>query len=274
MKAFKKIALAAGAALLTGAAYATPVATSGSYDGAGKTLQDYLQNVWAGPSTTIAPNFVNTNQYSPDEMWTIGSTATSAVTFVFELTSNSGNNSFGIYDLANPAHMLTIYDAATAAAGQRAVLTESLTTPGEFTTYLMTSGGAPIGSSIQTVTFSSSVFGLFMGAGGATYYSQAALNAGGGDQLVAYQGSGQNMKWPFLASGTSKPWLANEILLAWEDLPVGARSANCGQTTDCDYNDMVILMESIKSVPVPAPLALLGMGMLGMGVTLRRRRSA
>jgi len=265
MKAFKKIALAAGAALLTGAAYATPVATSGSFDGPGKTLQDYLQNVWAGPGTTISPNFVNTNQYDPDEMWTIGSTATSAVTFVFELTSNSGSNTFGIYDLSNPANMLTIYNGASASPGQRAVLAESLGTPGEFTTYLTTSGGIPIMGSIQTVNWSSSNFGLFMGAGGTTFYSQAALNDNGADQLVAYQGSGQNMKWPFLAAGTSKPWLANEILLAWEDINTYQGGG------DRDYNDMVILMESIKSVPVPAPLALLGLGMLGMGLTLRRR---
>ncbi|MFO1300655.1 MAG: DUF4114 domain-containing protein [Burkholderiaceae bacterium] len=263
MKAAMKLALGAGAALLAGAAAATPVATSGSFDGPGKTLQDYLQGPWAAPGTTIPANFVNTNQYSPDEIWTIGSTGTSAVTFVFELTANSGNNTFGIYNLADPTQRLTIYNGAAASPGQRAVLAESFVTPGMFSTYLTDINGLPAGAA-TSVTWGSSNFGLFMDAGGTTYFSQAALNAHGADQLVAYQGSGQSMTWPFLGGG-SKPWLANEILLAWEDINTWQGGG------DRDYNDMVILMESIKSVPVPAPLALLALGAFGMGLGLRRR---
>lgn len=246
MKAFKKIALAAGAALLTGAAYATPVSST-STDGAGQDLQSLLNSWVTVPGT--APN-VNTNQYAPDEVWRIQSSGGSVSVLVFEVAGNASSNAFGIYDIADPGNTLTLF-GGPAGSGSRGTLWDL--GGGQFT-------WAPLVGSNVNVTFSSANFGYFLSGPDGTFYSQAALN-GGDDHMVAYQGQNQQIKWPY--SSTAEQWGLTEFLLAWEDRPLASG--------DRDYNDMLVLVESVRSVPVPAPLALLGLGMLGMGVTLRRR---
>lgn len=246
MKAFKKIALAAGAALLTGAAVATPV-NSVSADGAGQDLQSLLNGWVSVPGT--APN-VNGDQYAPDEIWRIQSSSGSVAVMVFEVAGNASANAFGIYDVADKTNTLTLF-GGPAGSGSRGTLWDLGS--GQFV-------WAPLMGSNVSVTFDSANFGYFLSGPGGTFYSQAALN-GGDDQMVAYQGQNQMIKWPYASS--AEQWGLTEFLLAWEDQPVGAG--------DWDYNDMLVLVESVRSVPVPAPLALLGLGMLGMGVTLRRR---
>jgi hypothetical protein len=105
-----------------------------------------------------------------------------------------------------------------------------------------------------------------------TWYSDSSLNAGGQlDHFVAFQGK-QNA-W-INAGTTTRKWVsfdADDYVIAMEDLNLG----------DQDYNDMVVLVQNVKTVSSAPPppqqvpdggttLLLLGASLCGM-VALRCR---
>ena len=97
-------------------------------------------------------------------------------------------------------------------------------------------------------------FGFYMTSGNGTFYSSDVMNPSGGTQFVAYRDTN-----------------ANRWYLGFEDI---LRNATCTATGsfggDCDHNDMLFSIESIVPAPEPGTLALLGLGLLGFGVTRRR----
>ena len=94
------------------------------------------------------------------------------------------------------------------------------------------------------------------------FFSAPSLNPDAPfEQMVAVAGQGDLIQLPRNPLGSSTQWNADGHVLAWENLPASSPAA------DFDFNDLVVMVESIK-VPEPATLLLLllGSGLAGAGL--------
>lgn len=260
------------------------IAPYGPLDGAGTGLV----NVLAGPGNTTDYNSnsifstgmgVNpyTGQTSPSSYWAINGTGGSENTMMFTLSGSTANTTFGIFD---PSHInggvltssnsLALFTGASTGLPAGTTLSDAgyqttLSTDGQglFKATYNTQASHPGASETQSVTFGDgNLFGYYLQVGGNTYFSDMSLNGDGVAHMAAFAGDGQQGAIRL----TNGVFSLGEFLLAWED------GANGG---DLDYNDFVVMVESVHPVPEPANLALFGFGALLIGgfVTLRRRRA-
>lgn len=277
-KSFGLVGLAAAGMLLAGQAWATtcPVATDGvqtlpgptciapvGLDGAGTGLV----NILAGPT---GPNSANHNGHSiisagpganpytqqiNSSNWSMGGSGGGVNTIMLQIAGYANNYTFGIYDASHTTTTLDLFTPGSTDGTQTFLSYNALT-------HVFTTFGAVNGSQ----AFSGNLFGYFLTTPqGNTFYSNATLNADGIAHQVAYEGDGTSQ---INAAGGAiqGTWLTSEFIMAWEDQLLGQ--------SDLDYNDFIVMVESVHPVPEPAVLGMFGLGLLliGAGVAFRRRQ--
>lgn len=261
----------AASALFAGQAFAMhcPAGTLGSpiciaTDGGGAepSLQEALDGLTiSGPGIDVY-----NDQDQPSAYWTIGATGGSENTVVLELSANDNDFSFGIFDRNDPMNVLELF-SGNAVPGWNTKLSDQA--GGLFVATYFDAAGGLVGSQ-DTATFASGdVFGYYLGTPAVTFYSDASLNAAGGasypdgtPQMVAYEGDGATT---LNIGGNIGTFLVGETLLAWEDLPFAS--------SDLDYQDFLVLVESVQPVPEPAVLGMFALGtlLIGAAAGLKRR---
>ena len=283
MNKFKSLGLVglAAASLFAAQAFATtcPVGTMGSPvcvattggDPGPTSLEDILSLRTASNPNGIVKSGPNINPYtqqtSPSSYWSIGATGSSENVISLEIAGNANGNTFGIFDPANSNNTLQLF-SGPASTGWSTTL-KNLGGGQYKATYFNAAGDFLLQNS---ATFGpTNLFGYYLATpGGTFFFSNAGMNAAGGTtypggmpQMVAFQGNNQTSLY---TGNTSGLFLANEYLLAWED--------QAFVNSDLDYNDFVVLVESVHPVPEPAALGMFGLGalLIGLFAGLRRRR--
>lgn len=217
--------------------------------GSEQSLQSVLDTHTLGGVSSVN---VNTDQVNPDSYWSLTASGTSAATMIIEIAGNASTNVMGLYDMANPANKVVLFNGAATGGtkvavtidGAGLVKTIDLATP------------ALIGSA----TFAGNAFGYYLTGAGGTFYSDPTLN-GGVDQMVSFAGKGDGFAIQLPNYAT---WTPDEYILGWEDTGAGS---------DRDFNDMVVMVESVKPIPEPTTMGLMGLGLLGMFAAARRRKA-
>lgn len=222
-----------------------------SFGDGGHTLQGVFNNITTSPVAGNSSINVLTDSISDnlDSYWSITGTGGSVSTMIIEIAGYAPYNSFGIYDIANPFNKMQLF-AGTDSAGDQVTL--SITHLGDVYLNHMDTG----------IDFSGNNFGFYLDVSLTQniWYSDTSLNADAVDHMIAYQGKNideiQILPW---AAGM---WTSSEYALAFEDLFGGG---------DRDYADMVVMVESIMPSPEPGTLLLLGFGLMGVGLTVRKK---
>lgn len=224
----------------------------------GNSLQTVLNNI-----TVSGPAIDDVNSQSDVAVFTSQASGGAVASFIIALSAKADTNRFGLYDYStgNKAEVFVGSPAAGTSALIEFFLDGSISVNG-----VQKSGAGTFGS---TFGFYLDVYELTQAQGGddqdstldATWYTEDSRN-GGNAQALVYQGNNQTTvqipnKQPGLFTDTH--WI-----FAWEQGPVGGQ-------TDKDYDDLVVIVESINpAIPAPGAALLIGLGLSLIGWFKRR----
>lgn len=268
MKTIKYLSLVglAAASLFATQAFATacPTGTQGSPTCVATTgahgAENSLQQVFDGITTHAGDINVYNGQATPSSFWSIGGSGASENAIVLEIAGNANSNTFGIFDPTNSSNYMQLF-SGPASTGWTSTLYNN--GAGSFTVNQFDAAHGFKGG--ETKTFGAgNTFGYYLQTANGMFFSAPGLN-GGNAQMVAYAGNGStNLTF----AGHTGQFNAGEYLLAWEDQALG--------NSDMDYNDFVVVVESVHPVPEPAVLGMFGLGalLIGFAVSRRRRQTA
>jgi len=185
-----------------------------------------------------------------DSYWGITASGATVSTLIVEWAGYATYNKFGIFDRNEPNKKVEIFSGA-ASEGEQAIISIAL------------DGSIYRNFSPTTANFSGNSFGYYLeNRPGDIFYSDTSLNTDEFDHMLAI--AGNNLDTVQLPGWSPGVWTDSEYILAFEDLFGGG---------DKDYNDFVVMVESVNPAPVPEPatMFLIGTGLIGLAGFGRRK---
>ncbi|MFB2836789.1 hypothetical protein [Floridanema evergladense] len=220
-----------------------------SFDGPDQSLQNILDSLTVG-----GPRIDTVNGQTGFNLFTNTASSGSVATFMFEVAGNAPINKFGIYNQSGVKAQLfagsnDVSDGAFVSFlgnGDLSVFTNGFQ-PGN--------QGSP---SVNTYTGFGNVFGFYIETEQGTFYTENSRNPNGSQQAVIYQGNNQTS----LQIQGRQPgvFTDNEFIIAFDDL---LRSTP--GSSDSDFQDLVVMVESIKPISIPEPGTATSLLVFGLG---------
>ena len=246
---------------LAGPAFAMSKAASHGHSHGSAPVEENLQDILDGLVISGPP--INASSPSPFELFEAGSSGITA-----QVISASDDLFFGIYDGSDPTNRGVLLKGSMPSSF---VSTVSFSDDGRIT-FPKVQYGHGWGhwkhgkwsrgrEKFESLSGFDGPFGFFVKSGkgsGAVYiFTQDALNSGGAQGALVFQGNGETtIKLPGLKAGLFRP---DQFILAFD------------ADGDGNFGDMVVLVSGIdRGVPEPASALLIGVSLLAL---IRMRRS-